>query len=279
MIKDMVTVYIPTHNRPLMLKRAVDSVLNQTYENIEIIISDDGSQTDTELLVEKEYGNHSNIKYIRNQVSMGACHARNLAIQAANGEFITGLDDDDEFIPDRILSLVQFYKENQYSFISSGLVFRTKKKDIHAYSISKELVIEDNLDSNEIGNQIFIKTELLKSINGFDESLIAFQDYDCWIRILQKYGNGYNTGELSYIVHMEHEEGRISTSDRRLKGIQSFIEKHAKLLTKVNQKNLISSFYINGGKKIPLMDVFRCMTRKNASALLKTYIKYNLLGR
>ncbi|HAY4006682.1 TPA: glycosyltransferase family 2 protein, partial [Escherichia coli] len=99
---ELVSVYIPTHNRVDMLERAIMSVLKQSYPNIEIIVSDDGSQDNTKKIVTSYMQQYSNIKYVFSSEAKGACHARNLAIAKASGTYITGLDDDDEFTQDRI---------------------------------------------------------------------------------------------------------------------------------------------------------------------------------
>ena len=102
--KPLITVYIPTHNRSILLKRAVDSVLRQTYENFEIIICDDGSSDNTaDYLVDLASRDHR-VKFIRNNEPKGACFSRNRCIELAKGEFITGLDDDDEFVENRSIS-------------------------------------------------------------------------------------------------------------------------------------------------------------------------------
>jgi glycosyltransferase involved in cell wall biosynthesis len=87
-----VSVYIPTKNRPVMLKRAIDSVLAQDYPNVEVVVSDDGSTDNTPEFMDDYCKQYNNIIYLRSETSHGACHARNKAILASTGEFITGLD-------------------------------------------------------------------------------------------------------------------------------------------------------------------------------------------
>jgi len=82
-----------------MLRRAIQSVLKQTYTNVEIIVSDDGSTDETPKVMRDYCQKYKGIKYLRSKKSNGACHARNKAILASTGEFVTGLDDDDEFLP------------------------------------------------------------------------------------------------------------------------------------------------------------------------------------
>lgn len=94
---ELISIYIPTHNRRKLLERAVKSVQQQTYLNIELIIVDDGSSDST-----WDYLNdiaNKNIRIFKHEQPLGACAARNLAIKHAKGKFITGLDDDDEFQP------------------------------------------------------------------------------------------------------------------------------------------------------------------------------------
>lgn len=98
----LVTVYIITHNRSSLLERALTSVIGQDYENLEIIIVDDCSSDDTRSMVLKYMADDSRLVYLRNDVNCGPCYSRNLAISKANGEYITGLDDDDYFLSHRV---------------------------------------------------------------------------------------------------------------------------------------------------------------------------------
>ncbi len=108
----LVTIYIPTYNRVELLKRAIDSVLTQTYKNIEIIIVDDCSPDTTIQFLEKLTKKDSRVRYFQNEKNSGACVSRNKAILEAKGEFITGLDDDDYFLPNRVEDFVSYWKLN-----------------------------------------------------------------------------------------------------------------------------------------------------------------------
>ena len=123
----LVTVYIPTHNRCQLLKRAVDSVLKQSYQHIELIIVDDASVDDTEYYLSELVTQHANIRFFKQKHAKGACVARNIAINDAKGELITGLDDDDEYLPERIADLVANYDEG-YAFVCTGFLWHYGKK-------------------------------------------------------------------------------------------------------------------------------------------------------
>ncbi len=118
MQQPLVTIIITTYNRCKLLPRALKSAINQTYSNIEIIVVDDASNDYTTQIVQEYLLNDTRIKYIKNENRSGANMSRNKAILAAKGTFIAGLDDDDEFLPDRIRLLVKNY-DPSYAFVTS----------------------------------------------------------------------------------------------------------------------------------------------------------------
>lgn len=218
--KPLVTVYIPTYNRLNLLRRAVKSVLNQDYQNIELIVVDDGSSDGTAEYLMELAGKEARVRYFINQKNSGACVSRNRAIFAANGEFITGLDDDDYFFPNRISLFVAGWRcrdqdtvalfTNSFFKKRSGKVLRTKRKN----KVGKVCLFE----MNHVGNQVYLPTETIRSIGGFDESLPAWQDYDCWLRVLQSESDSMELVEAaSYMVDICHEHPRIGMSSREKK--------------------------------------------------------------
>lgn len=237
----LVTVYMPTYNRVELLQRAVKSVLNQDYKNIELIIVDDNSTDDTHEYLTKMAEADSRFKFFINEKNSGACVSRNKAIFSAKGEFITGLDDDDYFLPNHVSSLVTFWKDldskymavypNTYLKKNSGLVKLRKRLTPCS---AKDLIV-----SNSIGNQIFTKTNYLKEIGGFDENIPAWQDLECWYRLLKHFNSkAISTGSYSYVYDMSHPHERISTSkiDSVIFACNYLSQKH--MLTK-NEKQIL----------------------------------------
>ncbi len=100
MNKPFFTVVIPTHNRSILLKRAVESVLSQTFEDFELIVIDDHSTDDTASVV-KSFTD-PRIRYLINQRTKGACGARNTGIFSAKGKWVAFLDDDDVWLPEKL---------------------------------------------------------------------------------------------------------------------------------------------------------------------------------
>lgn len=112
----MVSVVIPSYSRNLTLERAIESVLAQTYQNIEIIVVDDNPsdsewRASTEKIM-KKYANEPKIVYIQNEKNLGGSGARNEGIKMAKGEYIAFLDDDDEYFPERIEKQLNYFLEN-----------------------------------------------------------------------------------------------------------------------------------------------------------------------
>src|SRR5580700_7537460 len=97
-MNQLVSVYIPTRNREAFLARAVRSVLQQTYTNIELIVVNDGSTDQTETLLDQVQQEDRRLVPVHIRESAGPSAARNIAIKMARGTFVTGLDDDDEFV-------------------------------------------------------------------------------------------------------------------------------------------------------------------------------------
>lgn len=224
------SVVITTKNRKIELDRAIESVISQTYENIEIIIVDDGSEYEFYHYTVNKYSGKCII--LRNEVSKGACNARNKGINAATGVFIAGLDDDDEFTEDRISILVNEFRKyesdsfhKEPSLICSHAIninddgsrcYEKKKKPI----ITKDMMLKTNF----VGSQVLVKKTIIQSSGLFDESLIASQDHDMWLRIIEKYGPGIKLSASLYVCHDSKGVSRVS--NKKLLGLIQFYRKH-----------------------------------------------------
>lgn len=210
----LVTVYMPTYNRVELLRRAVESVLKQDYMNIELIVVDDRSTDGTSKYLARMAKEDSRFKYFINEKNSGACVSRNKAIFAANGKFITGLDDDDYLLPHHISTFVNLWVEikGNCSALYPNIYIKEKggirKVDKKIKYCKKEYLIA----SNWIGNQIFTKTSHLREIKGFDEKILAWQDIECWYRLLKHHDlKAYSTNKYSYVVDISHPHERISS--------------------------------------------------------------------
>ncbi|WP_426416288.1 glycosyltransferase [Aestuariirhabdus sp. LZHN29] len=226
----LVSVYIPTHNRKRLLKRAISSVLEQSYPNIEIIVCNDGSNDGTRDFLNQLKKQHSNLTVLHSDKPQGACHARNLAIAAARGEFITGLDDDDLFTPHRIADFVSNY-DPKYGFLCTSNIIDSPYGKIHTFGKPSIIQFEDIRRKNHVGAHSFIERKRVYPETLYDESLPAWQDYDLWFRLITQYGPALRLDNHSYIIDQQSAKIRISTSSNAYRGYQAFIAKHSELLS------------------------------------------------
>jgi glycosyltransferase involved in cell wall biosynthesis len=226
----LISVIITTKNRCELLKRAIDSVLKQTYKRFEIIVVDDGSTDKTPSVVRQYLKKNSRISYLRNEESMGACHARNRGIALAEGEFVTGLDDDDEFMPNRLEILFGAY-DGKWSFVCGAIKVIHKGYFTISKADSKIITYENALWKNIVGNQVLVEKSRIQDLGGFDEGLPSSQDHDMWLRLLKKYGPAFKVNEPLYIQHTEHDEPRIAHSKKRLTGYLKVYRKNKKSMS------------------------------------------------
>jgi glycosyltransferase involved in cell wall biosynthesis len=232
----LITVYLPTHNRKDLVPKAVNSVLAQDYDNFELIIVNDGSCDDTKAILDKFYGHNPKVRIIHLEEPKGACHARNVAIKYANGLLITGIDDDDEFLPHRLSTLFKSY-DDKYAFICSGYIWNYGYKSRERFVSDREIELDDLLSINEATNQVLVKTSRVRNISGFDTALASCQDYDLWVRLVSHYGKARRVAGPTYIVNVGHGKQRISAKQNRLKGYSQFYKKHKTLMTSRNMTN------------------------------------------
>ena len=228
-MKQLVSAIITTHNRkPEILKRAIDSICSQTYQNIEIIVVDDAPNSSfhneiVELI--KQY--NCGVKYLINDSHPGACGSRNIGIQHASGELIALLDDDDEWVPEKISWMVDHIKENvglvygKYNIVKKNGVM--VKKEIHYEGEIYEQLL---LHGNFVGgcSVPLFRKDFAVNVGLFDENLQSAQDYDFWLRLAKDY-------EVFYVdkcvVNYYLSNDAISTSAaKKIKSSEYLLDKY-----------------------------------------------------
>ncbi len=184
----MVSVVIPTHNRVDLLPRAIESVLNQTYKDIELIVVSDGSTDSTDDLM-GNYANDSRIKYINYKPAKGGNYARNTGFDAATGDYVAFLDDDDEWLPTKIEKQVALMEaDDEVGLVYTGIKCIYVNENI-TYpfiptlrgDLSKEILFQNCVGST---SSVMLRRSHCRACR-FDENLQALQDFDLWIKVLQ----------------------------------------------------------------------------------------------
>lgn len=271
----LISVYMPTYNRVQMAIRAIESVLAQDYPNFELLVVDDASSDDTWQVLTNKYINDERIRFFRQSSGQGACAARNRAISEAKGEFVTGIDDDDEFLPNRLSSLYRAY-DDKYSCVCSGYIWDYGSVQKHLFTHRRVVALPELLDLHTLSNQALVKRERMLALGGFDISLAAFQDYDMWVRVVQAYGPALRIAEPSYKVNVGHELGRITNSPKRLDAHKQFVAKHRAQMSERNLQNQM--FYRRSMEQIPFRFIELISSCRYGLVTLKWryYLKHKL---
>jgi glycosyltransferase involved in cell wall biosynthesis len=222
----LVSVIIPTYNRSEMLKRAIQSVLLQTYQNFEIIVVDDGSTDNTQdVLGSIEY---RFIKYIRNKANKGGAYSRNLGIDHSKGRYIAFLDSDDEWLPTKLEKQIILFENSPKK---TGVVYCSVYDKGH--------VIKKNTIPTKRGNlyrelllgwcppttsSFVVRAEALKNKIQFDENLASFQDYDLWLQLSLDWD--FDFVPESLVIFHHHERLRVSKNlQPRINSLRYFLNK------------------------------------------------------
>lgn len=186
----MVSVIIPNYNRENLIIRAVNSVLNQSYQDIEVIVVDDCSTDNSLKMLDKI--KDVRLKIFRLKENSGACVARNKGIEEAKGEYISFLDSDDEWLPDKIKIQLKFLENNNCDavftqFYYFGLNKYGKKIEIRPNLKNDINYLSQILYANCVAmDTLMVKRDVFNSIK-FDEKLLRYQDWDIAIQIAKEY--------------------------------------------------------------------------------------------
>ncbi|MCK5306492.1 MAG: glycosyltransferase [Candidatus Omnitrophica bacterium] len=250
----VVSVIIPTYNRAEFLPRAINSVLNQTFKDFELIIVDDGSTEDIKSVVNAF--NDNRMRYIRHNIPRGAASARNTGIKYANNDFLAFLDDDDEWNEDKLLLQIQEFEraDEKVGLVYSDMIRinditgQIMNDNVKHYSgdISKEIITNCFIGSPTY----MIKKKCFDKIGPFDIELPAHQEWDLFIRLSDYYDVLYLPQKLA-IYHMHGDQ--ITTSlVKKIKAWEIILKKHQMKFLK-NSK-VFSSFLLYLGKLYILND-------------------------
>lgn len=285
----LVSVYIPTRNRAALLRRAVDSVLAQSYPRIEILICDEASTDDTAEVVAAYAQRHpGRFTYLRNDTPQGACRARNRCIEHATGTYVTGLDDDDLFHPQRIACLVELYRRHDVSFVCSRFRYfqdeaqiaalRGRHYDVAELDATEHLALPALLYANLAGNQVLTERSRMRELGGFDEAMPSWQDYDMWIRLAERFGPARRTRAVLSFVDDDRSRARIRNSSKRAEGSERFLAKHAHLMSADQKRNHRNIQFVIGGQRAPLREIVRNLSLGGYKSTLKVLL-HKFFGR
>lgn len=241
----LVSVVIPTYSRPTFLKRCIESVLNQTYKNIEIFVVDDNNpDTDARRQTEEvmqQYANNPVVRYLQHEKNRNGSAARNTGWKKATGKYITYLDDDDEIANTKIEKQVKCMESLDLSwgacYTGYCLIKEHGANQVSSEKRSGNVYIDALMRTMFMGSgsNLLLRKQVVDEINGYDESFKRNQDIEFMVRALENYKLAYVDENLLII----HQEGnRKNSSFEILDGYaQHYLNKFDSRIKSLSEKD------------------------------------------
>jgi glycosyltransferase involved in cell wall biosynthesis len=248
------SIVIPTYNRAAFISETIESVINQTYSDWELIVIDDGSTDNTKEIIQAIIQNDNRIKY-RYQNNSERSAARNNGINNSNGEYICFLDSDDQFLPNHLEIL---YEEIIKKKTPIALFFTNQLNSLNNI-LSKENTVALSspallylFEYAIIPARICVHRNILKE-EQFDIDITIVEDMILWVRISDKYPVFHIQKET--VIYTLHEDNSININNtgaqKRLEGLLKFFHRYPQITNKISkrqQKKLLGDTLFNIAK-------------------------------
>ncbi len=221
-MKPLVSVIIPTHNRKQLLAEAVDSVLAQTFPNLEVIVVDDGSTDGTGEMVRERYAREMRVRYIWQENGERAV-ARNRGIAAAQGDFVAFLDSDDAWLPQKLEKQMPLFADPAVNLVHCGYSIidhnGAKVRDLVRDEGVTGDIFFNMIYQNEIGSPTaVVRHRTIERAGLFcaNPLLLTFEDWEFWTRMCYGSRVAYVAEPLAlYRVHGGNTERPVSAASYR----------------------------------------------------------------
>lgn len=269
-----VSVIIPTFKRSELLANAIDSVINQSEKDIEIIIVSDGIDKKTQEVVNQLKKKDVRIKFYEYEISKGGNFARNFGAKNSSSEILAFLDDDDTWNKDKLKKQLAMLNSNEkIGLVYTGINQIYPEKNIEFSSkpslkgdLSKKILFKNYIGTT---STVMLRKSLFDKVEGFDENLSAKQDYDLWIRICQ-------ICEVSYIKSNEVNYYNRTTSNQISVNVDKYEKAHKYIMNKYKELFIVlskkekNSIFTNNKKLLA--------NKFNKNKELKKSLKYSIEG-
>lgn len=223
----LVSVIIPTYARPNFLRRALESVLTQSYDSLEILIIDDSPSNPVKEVMESY--SDDRIQYIQHAENEGVCGARNTGIQKATGEYVAFLDDDDKWDEIKIQRQVQLIEKREdigavYTGVrrvdNSGTTLSINKPQYKG-DVGKQLLLNNFIPFSTI----LVDRKVIKQAGSFDTYLTNWEDWEWLIRLAQETKFDFVEEPLTTTDRGMHDKRSDNFEQKRDVGFDRFVEK------------------------------------------------------
>lgn len=270
MKEPLVSVVIPTYNRSSTIIRCIESVIQQSYKNIEIIVVDDASTDNTESVIQK-YITLNNFNYIKLASNVGGAEARNIGINKSNGDYIAFQDSDDEWMLDKLEKQMLYFNQNDVDIVFSKIkrISNLGESIFPKLNVIESLNMATLLQVNYIGTpSAVIKKQKLIEVSGFDKTLPRLQDWDLFIR-LSKNASFYMIPEVLCNAYLQ--DNSITNNPQALvKTLTIFANKYKNDINQLTSREQSAVYEKYGSLLVDINEI------KPAKAFFKKGLKISL---
>lgn len=259
--QNLVSVIIPTYKGDNSLIRAIDSVLNQTYKNFEIIVVDDNDgenefRKQTKEILEK-FVREEKIIYLRHEKNRGLPSARNTGIRKSKGEFVAFLDQDDEWLPTRLEKQLKLFDSLSDDYGVVGSYWRIvnefdKNERIRKLKYRGDLSKILALNHFSPPSMVIVKRKYLDKVNLFDELITWREDIDLYYRL--SFVCKFDFVEEVLVNYYQHPNSMSTNFEKKLSAVIQYLDKHKESIEKnklpwseINE-HLAELYAVNGNK-------------------------------
>lgn len=220
MKKQLVSIIIPLYNSEKYIAEAIESVINQTYKNWELLIVDDCSTDKSREIVKKYASQNKQIQLIESEVNFGGpARPRNIGLKKATGKYIAFCDDDDLWLPEKLEIQVDFLEKNpDYLLVSSNSKTFPDGTNNNLFLLkNKQLKFNELVKGNKIINSsVLMQKSVIEKIGYIDEKpiVIAMEDYDYWLRLLAYKDNSAFILKKTLILYRIHNQNISLYTDK-----------------------------------------------------------------
>lgn len=228
----LVSVIIPTHDRPERLGAALDTALAQTYRSLEVLVVDDASARPVDDVVGPRAERDRRVRLLRRQTNGGAAAARNTGLAAARGDLVAFLDDDDAWEPHKVARQVAYLAEHPgVGFVSCDHLLERPGRRPLRFRGPSHYTAAQLLWVNFAGSFTFVmvRRRLLAEHQPVDESLRCAEDWDLWLRCAETAAPGVLNEPLARYV--AHRGPRLTDTEVKRRGLEAFADKHGALMS------------------------------------------------
>lgn len=298
----LVSTVVTTYNRPQLVQRAICSVTRQTYEPLEIIVVEDGSDSGVKSWLEGK--NLRKVRYVQHEENKGLAAARNTGLKLAQGEYIAYLDDDDEWKPTRIEKQIKLLQQltreekAQVGVVYCGVEILIAGRSKVAIGPPKNLgnlrsaIIRDG-PSTRPSTCLFPK-QVLESVGGYDEALTSSIDHDIWMALATKGYYAYAVNEALVVTYgRNNRQTMMNTTASRVHGVTQYVEKwkpvycewfgeasgtayaqryFVRVIARLSAEKLLTGNFLEFGQGIRAIFDYSSQTAYNISVVSKAFL-------